>query len=195
MKTKNFLLTGALLIVALFSVKSVMAQEPSTSDQVVLNLKFKPVQSITVATNQKTIDFVYANQDNYDIGVTKAPQEKHLKVFSSGGFDISVKADNENFTSTNTELIIPVSHITVKALKNAGNTKETYTFTPKALSATAQTIISSTGGGRNLEFDVEYDNTMDVNNEDYFALGYNKNYLTDDATVFTTNLTYTITTN
>ena len=67
-------------------------------------------------------------------------------------------------------------------------------FTPKALSGADQIIISSIEGGKDLEFDVEYDNTLDANS--YTALGYNKSHVdTDGFTVFTTTLTYTITTN
>jgi hypothetical protein len=54
-------------------------------------------------------------------------------------------------------------------------------------------IIQSNGGGRNLEFDVEYDNTGDA--ADAYIDGYKMNYVdADGATVFTTTLTYSITT-
>ena len=191
MKTKNFLLTGALLIMALFSVNGVMAQ--ATSNTAVINLKFKPIQSITVATDQKEIDFKYESVKDYTDGVTVPKLEKHLKVFSTGGFNVNVKASGENFTSANTELTIPVNHITVIPTKSDGNNKGTYAFTSKALSNSDGTIITSTGGGKDLEFDVEYDNTSDA--DFYTALGYNKNHLDNGYTVFTTTLTYTITTN
>lgn len=195
MKTRNLFFVSALILFGLASVNSAMAQ---TSGSVILNLKFKPVQSITVnpATEHQTVDFVYVTKTDYTEGVTVANKVKHLTVFSSGGFDVSVNADHATFTSGNSELTIPVTHIMVKPTKNASNPKNTFTFTNTQLSDAVVPIISSTGGGKELDFDVEYDNTLDVNNDDYIALGYNKAKVdADGATVFTTTLTYTITTN
>src|SRR5690554_8012413 len=102
MKTKNFLLTGALLIVALFSVNGVMAEGTTTvsyvgnrtsSDPVTVNLKFAPIQSIQVNPGQENIDFEYSTPQHYIDGLgAGSTQEKidHLTVYHSGGFKVSV---------------------------------------------------------------------------------------------------------
>lgn len=190
MKVRNFFLAGALLVASLFSVNSAMAQ----TDNVTLNLKFKPVQSITVNPAQKTVNFLYQTETDYADGVTLAAQEKHLNVFSTGGFEVNVKASSENFTSGNTNITIPVSDVSVKATASTGNNR-TYASIESVvpLSNSDQMIIQSNGGGRGLEFDVEYDNTGDAS--DAYIDGYNSTSVdVDGATVFTTTLTYSITT-
>ena len=163
------------------------------TDNVTLNLKFKPVQTITVDPNQKTVDFVYQTETDYTSGVTLAAKTKHLKVFSSGGFNVNVKAGGTNFTSdNNTALTIPVNHVSVTASKSEGNNK-TYAVigVAKALSDTDQLLIQSNGGGKGLEFDVLYDATADAT--EAYIDGYNASHKDGDgATVYTTALTYTI---
>lgn len=191
MKVRKFLFAGALIAASLFSVNSVMAED---TDNVTLNLKFKPVQTITVDPAQKTVDFVYQTETDYTSGVTLAVKTKHLKVFSTGGFVVNVKASAEDFTSGNTNLTIPVSDVSVTASQSAGNTK-TYAVIDlaKAISTTDQKLIQSNGGGKDLEFDVLYDATADA--AEAYIDGYNASQVDiDGATVFTTTLTYTITT-
>jgi len=192
MKTKNLFFVSALILFGLGSVNSAMAQV--NTDNVTLNLKFKPVQTITVNPAQETVDFVYQTEADYSDGVTLAAKEKHLKVFSTGGFQVNVKASGTDFTSGNTNITIPVSDVSVMATASVGNTR-TYASigSTVSLSESDQMIIQSNGGGRDLEFDVEYDNTGDAADE--YINGYNSTHVdVDGATVFTTTLTYTITT-
>lgn len=190
MKTKNLFFAGALVLFGLANVNSAMAQ--SNTDNVTLNLKFKPVQTITVDPTQKTVDFVYQTETDYTSGVTLAAKEKHLKVFSSGGFDVNVKAGGTNFTSDNTALTIPVNHVSVTASKSAGNSREYAVIdVAKALSTTDQLLIQSNGGGKDLEFDVLYDATADA--AEAYIDGYNASHVDGSGfTVYTTTLTYTI---
>jgi hypothetical protein len=191
MKTKNLFIACALFLLGLANANSAMAEN---TDNVTLNLKFKPVQTITVNPTQETVDFLYQTETDYTDGVTLAVKTKHLKVFSTGGFVVNVKASAANFTSGNTNLTIPVGDVSVKASKSVGNPR-TYAVidVAKALSTTDQILIQSNGGGKDLEFDVEYDNTEDA--AEAYIDGYNVSHVDGDgATVFTTTLTYTITT-
>lgn len=191
MKTRNFFFVSALIISMLANINIAMA---ATTDNVTLNLKFKPVQTITINPTQETVDFIYQSESDYSDGVTVAKQTKHLTVFSTGGFQINVKTSAADFTSGNTNITIPVSDVSITATASEGNNK-TYAAigTAVALATTDQMIIQSNGGGRNLEFDVEYDNTEDVS--DAYIDGYNSSQVDGSgATVFTTTLTYSITT-
>ncbi len=191
MKTKKLFFISRVIIFTLITVHSAMA---ATTDNVTLNLKFKPVQTITVNPVQQTVDFVYQSETDYSTGVTLATQTKHLKVFSTGGFEVKVKTSGEYFTSGNTAITIPVGDVSVKATASEGNEKSYSTIgTIVSLANTDKTIIKSNGGGRDLEFDVEYDNTGDAG--DAYIDGYNSSQVdVDGATVFTTTLTYSITT-
>jgi hypothetical protein len=191
MKTKKLFFISAVIIFTLTTVNNALA---ATTDNVTLNLKFKPVQTITVNPAQKTVDFVYQSETDYSTGVTLATKTKHLTVFSTGGFEVNVKTSGENFTSDNTAITIPVSHLSVKATASEGNSRSYASIgTAVPLAITDKMIIKSNGGGRNLEFDVEYDNTGDAG--DAYIDGYNSSHVDEDgATVFTTTLTYSITT-
>ena len=191
MKTRNLLFVSALILFGIGAVNSAIAQN---KDNVTVNLKFKPVQTITVNPVQETVDFLYQSKDDYANGVPVLAKTKHLNVFSTGGFQVDVRTSDVNFTSGNTAITIPVSHVSVKATASAGN-ERTYASigTAVSLSTSDQLIIQSNGGGRDLEFDVEYDNTAD--DADAYIDGYKSSQVdVDGATVFTTTLTYSITT-
>lgn len=195
MKTKNLFIACALFLLGLANANSAMAQ--SNTDNVTLNLKFKPVQTITVDPDQKTVDFVYQTETDYTSGVTLAAKTKHLKVFSSGGFEVKVKAKDENFTSdNNTALTIPVNHVSVTASKSEDNPRTYQTIdVAVALSTTDQLLIRSNGGGKGLEFDVLYDATKDATEAyiDGYIDGYNDSHKdVNGFTVYTTTVYYTI---
>lgn len=191
MRTSNFFSIAALVICGMVCVNSVKAQ---VSDKVTVNLKFKPMQSISVNTEQKEVNFVYESEADYLNGVTLATHAKHLKVFSTGGFEVKVNASNENFASENTNLTIPVDHVSVTATASDGNPITNYTSigTKQPLDVVEKMIIKSSEGGTKLEFDVEYDNTGDSSGA--YINGYNKGHVEGGATVFTTTVTYSIVT-
>lgn len=185
MKTKKILLTGALLIVALFSVNSVMAQETSTSDQVVLNLKFKPIQTIEVNGSQNVVDFVYDKIETYQNGAEDQLKVKHLKINSSGPFVVNVvSTDFDEGLSGKT---IPLSDVAIQVVNT---TTERYTgdgiTAPLPLSATNATLFTSTGGGMNLEFDVTYSNPGGKKGK------YLEGYLKGEEVTYTAQVTYEI---
>ena len=167
MKTKNFLLTGALLIVALFSVNGVMAQGPAnyvegqTSDKVKVNLIFKPIQSTQVNPNQEEIDYEYSTPKHYmnGLGAGKTQEKKnHLTVYHSGGFD--VKVTSSGFKKGEAEYQIANNHVNVTASKgaNIATGRNNFDFTPTSLRAgSGKQFFSSTGGGMGMNFDVTYE--------------------------------------
>lgn len=196
MKVRKFLFAGALIAASLFSMNSVMAQS-TASDNVTVNLKFKPVMSIVVnaASDHQNVDFLFDSQSKYNDGVTVPKKEKHLNVFSTGGFQVTFQTSDLNFTSENTNITIPVEDVSVTATASEGNGLS-YELLGDALPLSNSPIlfIQSLSGGKSLDFDVEYENTG-FDPADYIN-GYNKNSIdAEGATVFTTQLTYTIATN
>ena len=184
MKTKNFLLTGALLIVALFSVNGVMAADPSNTDKVTVNIKFIPIQTIEVNGNE--VEFLYDNIGKYQSGASDQTKEKHLKINSSGPFVVSVISTD--FTGGPDDKTIPAADVAVLVSQPSTNPITDYAaFTNTTLSTSSQTLITSpTKGGMGLEFDVTYSNPGGAGGK-YFA-----GYLEGTAVDYTATVTYTI---
>ena len=154
MKTKNFLLTGALLIVALFSVNGVMAQGPSNyaqSGQTTVNIKLNAMQAILV--NDGEVNIVYDDLDDYNTGAD-AQMNNHLTVYSVGGFVVNVKSDGD-FIGTNGSIDAADVIITATA---AGDSPGD--FDPVKLSTTAAALITSTTGGFEKYYNVNYSNIL-----------------------------------
>ena len=157
MKTKNFLLTGALLIVALFSVNGVMAQSPagktgSTDVHIVLN----PMQAITV--NQTDVTLAYTSIDDYKDGVEEL-MKGHLTVHSVGPFTVRVKAGSDfEYKGEGPNDAIPASDVILTASAADGSTSPAVAFKPIRLGGGSTALISATSGGMNLEYDVNYSN-------------------------------------
>lgn len=154
MKTKNFLLTGALLIVALFSVNGVMAQAPSSytqSGQTTVNIKLNAMQAILV--NDTEVNLEYTTLENYNEGV-EATKTGHLTVYSVGGFIVNVKSNGDFINGSNS---IPAKDVIISATA-AGDSPGT--FSPVQLSTTAAALITSTTGGFSKSYDVNYSNKL-----------------------------------
>jgi hypothetical protein len=192
MKTKNFLLTGALLIVALFSVNGVMAQDnATTTSEVKVSLIFNPIQSIQVNPNQKEINFEYDSPEDYATGaIDNKTQtlEDHLTVYHSGGFKVSVTSTG--FRSGGTGDPISDEHVKVIAAKGStiaeGRDNFNFDNTP-SLTAGTHDFFSSTGGGMGLTFDVTYEHDGWESEDTYidFTNG-------TTASTYTADVTYTI---
>ena len=154
MKTKNFLLTGALLIMALFSVNGVMAQDPSNyaqSGQTTVNIKLNAMQAILV--NDPEVNIVYDDLEDYNIGVDKQ-MDNHLTVYSVGGFIVNVKSSG-NFIGTDGS--IGAADVTITATA-AGDSPGT--FAPVTLSTSGAPLITSTTGGFEKYYNVNYSNIL-----------------------------------
>ena len=185
MKVRKFLFAGALLVIALFSVNSVMAQ---TADDVTVNLKFRPIQSITV--NVDSVNITYATSTDYNSGITTGEIADHITIYSTGGFEVKVKAAG-NFT--NGSETIPVGDVQIVATEGSQNGSGTNTFAPKAsLTISGSTLLSATGGGTAIKYNVEYDNTVEGGSNNYID-----KYIASDGneSVYKTTVTYSIAAN
>jgi hypothetical protein len=152
MKTKNFLLTGALLIMALFSVNGVMAEGPSDytkSGTTTVHIKLNPMQAIVVNPNEVNLEYI--TLENYNQGV-ETTMTNHLTVYSVGGFIVKVKSDGDFKNGSNS---IPASDVKISATA-AGSSFDTSSQVELSTDATA--LITSSTGGFEKKYDVKYSN-------------------------------------
>ena len=139
----------------LFSVMNLYGQ--SSSDGVTLNIRLKPVQTIIVNTSQKNTELQYLTKEDYNKGVLVTLSD-HLAVTSTGGFQVDVVSMDANFTRSGSNDVIPVSEVVVSA-QNGSENGLSHNFSNVALSINPESLISSESGGRNLKYNVTYDNT------------------------------------
>jgi hypothetical protein len=177
-----------MLISMMLSVDA-SAQSQSQSDVVTVNIRFLPVQTIAVQPSQKTTDLVYASPEDYENGVS-VTRDDHLAVFSTGGFQVSVAADDDHFTRVEGSEVISLADVIIRAGDGSNSGARTL-YTPAALSVTPAPIIESESGGRDLKYNVTYDNRIAG-----AANKYINKYVKADGleTVYHANVTYTITT-
>jgi hypothetical protein len=190
MRTKNILSIAALIICGLVCVNSVKAEVPPTqpSDQVTVNIKFKPIQSIVVNSGQRTVNLEYNTLQNYQEGVSVTMND-HLEVFSSGGFQVKVKTSGD-FTrvkGTGPETIL-ANEVKVQAAPGTGNTGNfgSEGLPQVDLSSNEQPLIGADTGG-NFKFNVTYNNT-DAGKD--FA--YLNKHVRHEETSYTATVTYLI---
>lgn len=183
MKTKSFLITALIILSGILNVNSVFAKTSNNTDNVTLNIKLNPIQTIQVNTDQKTVDIVYSKIDDYKNGVSEF-RENHLQVFSTGGFEVKVNSADKLTNNKGKEIL--ASDITVLATPGTGNKLEMEEGEAVALGS-EQTLIASKIGGRDLKYNVTYNNKLGGGNDNYLNL-YDKNA----NNIFTTEVTYTI---
>ena len=183
------LLSLIFLVFALFfSTGKISGQ--TNSDGVTLNIRFRPVQTITIQPSQKSIDINYSTQEDYNNGVS-VTLDDHVSVFSSSGFQVKVEAGSDNFDNAGGATTIPVSDVVVNASAGSGNhNSNIYNSVP--LSTMPEPLITSANGGRGLNYSVTYDNSAAGS-----AGAYEGNYATsgNDETVYSAEITYSITPN
>lgn len=191
MRTKNILSIAALIICGLVCVNSVKAEVPPTqpSDQVTVNIKFKPIQSIVVNSVQKTVNLEYYALQNYQEGVFVTMND-HLEVFSSGGFQVEVKT-NGDFTREGGNETIPASEVIVQAAPGTGNNGNFGSggLPQVSLTSNEQPLIGATTGGY-FKFNVTYDNRDAGGNFAYL----NKHVRPEETSVYKATVTYSIVT-
>lgn len=190
MKVRKFLFVGALIVASLFSVNSVMAQA-TASDNVIVNLKFQPIMSITVGVDN--VDLTYESVEDYSTGKKTEYIADHIKINSTGAFEVNVKAGgNFKRVGGGVDEIIPVEHVKIHA--SAGTVAPKVgktTFSDKAsLTTTGHTLVSATGGGIGIKYNVEYDNKDAGANNAYIDMY--KAGADGTESVYSANITYTI---
>lgn len=157
------------------------AQETATAT---LNVNLHPIQTIVIG-GDKTVNLEYITKEDYSNGVTKTMND-HLIVYSTGGFAVKVKSENENLVRKEGDSKIAVNTINLQASLGTGNESTATTFDKNVkLTNSYASLISSTVGGTDLKFNVAYNG---IGNNDYV----NKYNNVENPTVYTTTVTYTI---
>ena len=83
--------------------------------------------------------------------------KNHLKINSTGGFIVKVKADQDHLTSDNSEASpIQASDITLMATKGTSNNLEELITQEVSLSQNNVDLFSSNRGGVNKYFNIQY---------------------------------------
>ncbi|WP_270089201.1 hypothetical protein [Sphingobacterium sp. SYP-B4668] len=166
------ILTVAAILGFAFSAKA--------QTEVTLNVKLHPIQTLVV-TGANTVDLNYITKDNYKDGVN-AKMTKHLQVYSTGGFEVSVKSKEAALQGKNGTIDANTINITASnASKNATDIK----VNSVQLTNAGNILVSSVKGGTDLEFDVDYKGAG--------ANAYvNKYFNTENPTVYTTQVQYSI---
>ena len=154
----------------------------STSDLLTFNIRLHPIQTIEVTPLQKVVNLDYITKDDYESGVN-VDQPDHLRVYSTGGFAVRVESGSPIRKSGSTEEI-DISDIIITP--SAGSTEKGDANYPEVnLNPVAQELVSSTTGGVNRKFNINYR-----------AAGVNKyvnKYMNlENPTVYSGTITYSI---
>lgn len=76
-----------LIIVSFFA----LGLPTAYAQNVTLNVKLKPIQTLVVNSRQRTVDLEYNSKEDYKNGVSKTNAD-HLNIYSTGGFQVNVKS-------------------------------------------------------------------------------------------------------
>lgn len=154
MKTKKILLTGALLIVALFSVNGVMAETPTAQSNAKVSIIIDDILSIQVLTPE--VKLIYNDPNDFTAGVSKEMGE-HLLINATRSFDLKVFTTSEFINEDGTTIAGSTIKISAKASKPNGSYGNTVTLNANAANGGAQSLFSSyQEAGFGLKYDVNY---------------------------------------
>ncbi|MDM1138122.1 hypothetical protein [Empedobacter sp. R132-2] len=159
-----------------------------TTAQATLNVVLYPIQTIVIG-GDNTVNLEYISEKDYLNGVT-AKMDNHLIVYSTGGFAVKVKSENENLEYTSKDgktRKIRTNTINLKASLGTGNILNSSKFSSVVLDKSDKNLISSNVGGTNLKFNVAYSGK---GNNDYVNKYYNVEK--PNTNIYTTTVTYTI---
>jgi len=185
---KKLILFAAILFAGV-SVAKAQGEVIGEGD-VKVTLTLKPFQSIEIggsgdnASSGNSVNLVYTNATDYSEGVTTTMKD-HLKVVAAGGYAVNVTAKTGVFNQNGGTASHDLSNITLTA---KANTTDAEAGSPIKLSTEGATLISSdTGTETGVTYNVAYKGAGD---NQYVAM------LKDNAeTIYTTEITYTITAN
>ncbi|MBE4947986.1 hypothetical protein [Chryseobacterium culicis] len=152
------------------------------AQNVTLNVRLKPIQTLVVNNAQKTVNLDYVTKDDYANGVTSVNAD-HLSIYSTGGFQVKVKSANAALQSGGKN--IQSNTIQIKASAGSEAVNGAQYAQNVQLSPNETTLVSSSNGGVDKKINIEYKGAG--------ANTYLDNYIAgQDPTVYTTELTYTI---
>jgi hypothetical protein len=151
-----------------------------------LNVKLHPIQTLVVNPTQSEVDLEYVTTADYSGGVTNT-QEDHLKIYSTGGFEVKVKSASNNLESGSNAVTSTLASNSIQVTASNGTQGIAgATFNPVNLEEDQNWIIKSTVGGVDKTFNVEYKGA----GADQYVNLYNN---AENPTVYSTVVTYTIT--
>lgn len=169
---KKFIITS----IAILGVGTLSAQN------VTLNVKLKPIQTLVVNNAQKIVNLDYITKDDYANGVSSMNAD-HLNIFSTGGFQVKVKSSSAALQNGGKN--IQANTIQIKATAGSEAVNGAQYAQNVQLSANETMLVSSSNGGIDKKISIEYKGAG--------ANAYLNNYIAgQDPTVYTTELTYTI---
>jgi hypothetical protein len=154
MKKPKIKFVAALFILAVLGIQAGYAQQ--YTDKVTLQVVLKPVQNISVNTNQLTVALAFEKASDYLNGVAST-QKKHLEVSSTGLFQVAVKASTENLEKGDDK--IPVKTITITPKFGGSGTDPGAVPSAIKLSNENQIILDSEKGTVQAFYDVEYNSS------------------------------------
>ncbi len=175
---KKIILTTAIILTAL--VGAFAQDDVATAN---LSVTINRIQTINV--NNANVNLNYSSTEHYKNGVTEVRPD-HLTVYSTGAFQVTVKA--ADLTSAGSETIaasgisVTAANGTTKPLANLASSGAVHLQTDKA-----STIFTSTQGGVDRNVDVTY---KGAGGDDYINK-YFKN-IAGTANVYKTTVTYSI---
>lgn len=153
-----------------------------------LNVKLHPIQTLVVNPAQNQVDLNYQSTGDYLNGVSST-QEDHLKIYSTGGFQVKVKSASDNLESSSNAVTSTLAANTIQISASNGSegiTGAEFFSTELQDNVNEGLIIKSTVGGVDKTFNVQY---QGAGGDQYVNL-YNS---AENPTVYSTVVTYTIT--
>ena len=152
MKTKNFLLTGALLIMALFSVNGVMAQTPTAQSIAKVSIILDDILSIQVLKPE--VELIYDDPNDFTVGVSKEIEE-HLLINATRSFDLKVFTTSAFTKEDGTPIAGSTIEISAKASNGSYGNKAI--LNANAANGGDHSLFSSPQqAGFGLKYDVNY---------------------------------------
>ncbi|SUX44833.1 hypothetical protein [Chryseobacterium indoltheticum] len=166
----------------LLSAAGLLAFATANAQNVTLNVRLKPIQTLVVNKSQEEVNLDYVTKDDYANGV-KSTNPDHLNIYSTGGFEVKVKSENAAMQNGGKSIQTNTIRLTATAGSDAVNGAQ-YSQNVQ-LAGTESTLVTSTTGGANKRINIEY---RGAGGDTYI-----NNYIANqDPTLYTTKLTYTI---
>lgn len=151
-----------------------------------LSIRLFPIQTIEVNPAQANVDLDFQTKANYQNGVVLL-QKNHLSVYSTGGFVVSVKSQDDLLTNGINSDNIQSSDIKVVASEGSANALTGGTYSPEVgLTTTPEPLFGNATGGINKNFNITY---RAMGNADAYL---NKHYNGQNPTVYSTTVVYEI---
>lgn len=142
----------------LFTAVALVAFASSKAQTVSLNVILKPIQTLTVKDDQKTVNLEYSTTADYQNGVSKT-NDDHLTIYSTGGFQVKVQATEANMQLNGKNMAVSTIKLSSSAGSQALN-NATYQQ-DLTLSSSETTLVSSSYGAVNKSVNVKYQGSGD----------------------------------